>query len=277
MRLPANQPATPLLRHHWSASVLSLVCLCFGDTLWAADAPLKDQLHLRRPIAAAWLDPGKLLAVANQRSGSISIVDIEKHKVLAEVAVGLQLADVAALAADGWLLAVDEKRHELLVLQWDAGDLRLAERISVSRSPISIAVSKDGSRCTVASLWSRTITTFGIQAAKGPPTLSKPSELALSFAPGEQLFLPDGEHVLVADAFTNQLALLDVTAQQATDIPAKDVFRIYGMALSSNLGGFYIAHQSLRRLPPMQQPKGVPENDDAKALHNFIGEYSIEG
>ena len=64
---------------------------------------------------------------------------------MAEVAVGERLADVAALAADGWLLAVDEKRHELLVLQWDAGALRIAERIPVSRYPVSLAVSPDGS------------------------------------------------------------------------------------------------------------------------------------
>jgi hypothetical protein len=88
-----------------------------GDALGATEVPLKDQPHLRRPVAAAWLTEHKLLAVANQRSGSISIVDLEKHKVLAEVAVGERLRDVATLSADGWLLAVDEKRHELLVLQ----------------------------------------------------------------------------------------------------------------------------------------------------------------
>ena len=169
-----------------------LVCLCSYGSICAAEVPLKDRPHLRRPIAAAWLAPGKLLAVANQRSGSISIVDIEKHKVLAEVAVGERLADVAALAADGWLLAVDEKRHELLVLQWEAGALRLDQRIGVSRYPVNVAVSTGGTHCTVASLWSRTITTFAIKRAKGPPTLSKAGELVLDFAPNEQLFLPDG-------------------------------------------------------------------------------------
>jgi len=269
MRFPVHRQAT-------AAAVLALVCLWFGGTLWAAEAPLKNQPHLRRPVAAAWLDLGKLLAVANQRSGSISIVDIEKHKVLAEVAVGERLADVAALAAGGWLLAVDEKRHELLVLQWDAGALHLAERIPVSRYPVSIAVAPGGSHCTVASLWSRTITTFEIKSAKGPPTLTKLNELVLSFAPSEQLYLPDGEHVLVADAFTNQLALIDVTAQQVVPIPANDVFRIYGMALSGDPGGFLVAHQALRRLPAsMQAPGDAPT--DARRLNNFVGEYSIAG
>ena len=120
-----------LLASRHTALLFSLLCLWLGGSLWA-EVPLKDQPHLRRPIAAAWLVESKLLAVANQRSGSISIVDIEKRKVLAEVAVGERLADVAALGADGWLAAVDEKRHELVVLKWEAGKLQIAQRIGVS-------------------------------------------------------------------------------------------------------------------------------------------------
>ncbi len=298
MRLPANRqtvtgssprPTFAKSARHASrpaaAAVFFLLGLWFGGALWEAEVPLKDQPHLRRPVAAAWLDESKLLAVANQRSGSISIVDIEKHKVSAEVAIGERLADVAALGADGWLAAVDEKRHELTVLKWEAGALQIAERIPVSRYPVSIAVSKDGSRCTVASLWSRTITTFEIKPAEGPapPTLTKLNELALSFAPGRQIYLPESEHILVADAFTGQMALLDVTAQSVVKIPARDIFRIYAMAPSADPGGIYVAHQTLRPLPPSPKapsPKAAGDtetSDKAKMLTNFVGAYTIEG
>jgi len=293
MRLPANRRATPAgsprpkfgtsarqLIRPAAAAAISLLCLWLGSTL-RAEVPLKDQPHLRRPVASAWLDHGKLLAVANQRSGSLSIVDIENRKVLAEMAVGEQLADVVALPTVGWLLAVDEKRHELVVLQWEAGNLLIAERIPVSPYPVSIAVSQDGSRATVASLWSRTITTFAVMPAEdpAPPTLNKQSELVLGFAPGEQIHLPDGQHVLVADAFTGQLALLDVTAQQVVEISAKHIFRIYGMALSSDPGGLLIAHQALGRLSASKAPGNAQNNDktEARRLINFVGEYSIAG
>lgn len=269
---PGSRPAVAL--------VLPLVCLWLGGPLWGDEVPLKDQPHLRRPIASAWLIEGKLLAVANQRSGSISIVDIEKRKVLKEAPVGERLADVAALPSEGWLLAVDEKRHELFALQWEADELQIAQRIPVSRHPVSIAVSPDGSRCTVASLWSRTITTFGIEPAEGPSSLAitKLDELPLSFAPGEQIYLPDGEHVFVADAFTGQLALLDVAAQSVLPVPAKDIFRIYGMALSTDLGGLYIGHQTMHPLRAFKPaPDDVGTSDQSKALTNFIGEYSIAG
>src|SRR6185436_10085594 len=258
MRLPARRTFARSSRHT-AGLVLSLIGLCSGGAIWGAEVPLKDQPHLRRPIAAAWLVKSKLLAVANQRSGSISIVNLEKRKVLKEAPVGERLADVAELSSAGWLAAVDEKLHELLVLQWEAGELRIAERIPVSRYPVSIAVSPDGSRCTVASLWSRAITTFGIEPAKdaAPPKLAKLSELALDFAPGEQLYLPDGHHVLVADAFTGQMALLDVAAQKLVNIPAKNVFRIYGMALSTDAGGLFLGHQTMRPLMMSPQAKAA--------------------
>ena len=257
--------------------------LWFGGIL-RAEAPLADQPHLRRPVAAAWLVHNQLLAVANQRSGSVSIVDLAQHKVLTEVAVGERLADVAALPAGGWLVAVDERRHELVVLQWDAGALRIAQRIAVSRYPVSIAVSPEGTRLTVASMWSRTISTFAVKPAAEPepPTLTKVNELVLNFAPGRQLYLPDGEHVLVADAFTGQMALLDVSAQSVVEIRADHLFRIYGLARSADPGGVYVAHQALTRLPPKQSPGADPNNDKnqdagAKRLSNFFGAYSIDG
>ena len=264
-----------------AAAVLSLFCLGPGSSLGAVELPLKDQPHLRRPIASAWLVEDKLLAVANQRSGSISIVDIDNRKVLAEMAVGERLADVASLSSEGWLLAVDEQRHELMVMKCEAGGLQIAQRIPVSRYPVSIAVSPSGTHCTVASLWSRSITTFEIQPAvdDAPPTLTRLNELALSFAPSGQIYLPDDEHVLVADAFTGQMALLDVPAQSTSPIRAKHVFRIYAVALSSDPGGLVVAHQSLGSIPATKAPGAIPNGNQtaAKRLVNFVGEYSIAG
>src|SRR6476620_11716611 len=77
--------------------LVSLFLFGLCDAPLASDLPFKDQPHLRRPVAAAWLQEGTLLAVANQHSGSISIVDIAKRKILDEVVVGERLADVVDL------------------------------------------------------------------------------------------------------------------------------------------------------------------------------------
>jgi YVTN family beta-propeller protein len=257
------------------AAALLLIYLCLADALGAAEVSLKDQPHLRRPVAAAWVEENKILAVANQRSGSVSIVDIEKYKVVAEVAVGEKLADVASLPSPGWLLAADEKLHELLVLHWEAGQLQIIERIPVSRYPVSIAVSQDGSHCTVASLWSRKMTTFGVDASEGTePKLTKRDEVEMAFAPRGQLFMPDNRHVLVTDAFTGQMALVDVVAPRAVKIPAKHIFRIFATGLSPDEGRFRIAHQITQR--PMSAAPKIAKSQ-LKDLVNYVGEYSIAG
>src|SRR5262245_56226512 len=278
MSLPAPLCLTQARRS--SAGPLSLLIFgLFGAEL-AADPPLKDQPHLRRPVAAAWLEEGKLLAVANQHSGSISIVDIAKRKVLDEVAIGERLADVADLPSGGWFLAVDERRHELLVAQWTSTKLEVVERLPVSPYPVNIAVSPDGSRCTVTSLWSRKITTFGISPAMrpAPPKLAKLNELPLGFAPSGQIYLPDGQHVVVSDAFAGRMAVIDIAAQSVVYIPVPDVFRIYGMALSFDRGGLYVGHQALRPLGGRyQSPVVVQNTGKAKRIANVVGEFSIEG
>lgn len=261
---------------------VSIVSLGLGGARVVAQVPLKDQPHLRRPVAATWIEEGKLLAVANERSGSVSIVDIEKRKVLTEVAVGEKLADVASLPSpDGpsrWLLAVDEKLHELLLLHWEADQLKVAERVPVSGYPVSIAVATNGSYCTVASLWSRTITTFDITPATEavPPTLDKRGELPLPFAPRGQLGLPDNKHVLVTDAFTGQMAMVNVAEGSALKINAKRVFRIFGTTLADDGEGVRIAHQ-VTKIPEIATVNKVKAKSESRDLVNFVGQYSIRG
>lgn len=277
MRFPIHRQFRPMHRfRRAAAAVLSFGCCCLAGLVCTAELRLEDQPHLRRPVAGAWLEESKLLATANQRSGSISVVDIQKRIVLSEVAVGESLVDVAAIPTGGWLLAVDAEAHELVVMQWEADELQIRERVPVSHYPVNVAVSPDGSRCTVASQWSRTITTFGIEPAedRASLTLTKLDELPLSFAPGGQLFLPDGEHVLVTDAFTGQMALLDVASQRVSKIPGRHIVRIYGMALSTEPGGLYVGHQTaMRRSREMRGDAVTP----ARAMANFVGEYSIPG
>src|SRR4029079_16754913 len=149
-----------------------------------------------------------------------------------------------------------------------------------SHYPVSVVVSPDGSRCTVASLWSRTITTFGIELPRrpAPPKLTKLNELVLSFAPSGQIYLPDGQHVVVADALAGRMAVIDVATQDVIQIPATDIFRIYGMALSFDRGGLYVGHQSLRPLGGRYQAPVVVQNTvRAKRIANVVGEFSIEG
>src|SRR5437870_2197546 len=114
------------MRPRWFTFVLlTAVGLVAGSWL-LAEAPAPSRL--RRPVAAVLFDAGQTLCVANARSGTVSLLDIDKGNVRAEIAVGLGLSDLALLADGKHLLATDDKAHELIVLTYDATGLSVRSR-----------------------------------------------------------------------------------------------------------------------------------------------------
>jgi cytochrome c peroxidase len=178
----------------------------------AADVPLKDQPHLRRPVASAWIEEGKLLAVAN-RCGSVSIVDVPSQKAIEEIQIGERLADIAAHPKGRWLLTVDEQKHELIVLKRRRNSLEVAARHAVSPYPVSVAISPDGQRVSVASLWSRKVTIFEPVSGKASSgaTIKQLAALPVPFNPRHQFLGRDKEANLVEvhDAFADRTAVID--------------------------------------------------------------------
>src|SRR5262249_7733168 len=112
---------------------------------------------------------GKWLFVANQASGSISVIDTGSRRVLAEVPVGRKLSDLALTPDGRHLLATDEAAGELVVYRRRDHHLEAPLRTKVSPLPVSVRVSADGSRCSVASLWPRRVTVVDLpRPANGP-------------------------------------------------------------------------------------------------------------
>ena len=82
--------------HRILFAVLLVACLtpARGGDVTAA-RPTHHSAHLRRPVAVGLLDEGRMLALANQRSGSVSLIDLKASKVVCEEHVGAQLSGLA--------------------------------------------------------------------------------------------------------------------------------------------------------------------------------------
>ena len=120
---------------------------------------------LRRPAALALDEQGDRLFVANRRSGTISIIDCSSRQVVEEIEIGGQLADLVCLPGGARLLAVDEGQHQLILVERQGGQWKVARRAPVRPYPVSVEVSPDGSRAFVASLWSRSLSVVALDQA----------------------------------------------------------------------------------------------------------------
>ena len=67
------------------------------------------------------------------------------------------VAIAATVPGHDWVLATDEAAGELIAVACGK-QLEVAWRVPVSGYPVSVAVSADGRRAVVASLWSRRLT-----------------------------------------------------------------------------------------------------------------------
>src|SRR5689334_19479894 len=83
----------------------ALVCAAVAEH---RPQPAEGQaVQLRRPVAAGFLDDGRTLCVGNQRSGTVSLVDVPRARILGETAVGKHLADLVVTPDRKHVLAVD--------------------------------------------------------------------------------------------------------------------------------------------------------------------------
>ena len=202
-------------------------------------APFRAATALRRPVALARLGPA--LYIGNRETGSVSIFDLNSLSVIGEHPVSRRLDDLVAVPRSQSLVAVDSKSHELLQIVVDNDSLRIAHRTSVAKFPASVVVLPGSRQACVASRWSRRASIVAVDpAGTKPPQVTK--TIDLPFAPGKQLVL-DERHVLVADAFEGQLAIVDMDAGRIRSRRKLNGHNIRGLTLTDDRKHVKLTHQ----------------------------------
>ena len=214
--------------------------------------------QLRRPIAAAFLSDGATLCVANQRSGTVALVDVRQKQVYDETAVGKHLTDLAVLPDGKHILTVDDERHELVALSWDGRRVRVRSRLKTASYPVGVVVGADGKWASVVSLWSRRVQIVDLSplssSVEESVRLSVRHTLRLPFAPHKQCVLPDGSRIVVADAFGGHLALLDAVEGKLLALHQLNGHNLRGLAVTADKKHLAIAHQILdQQMPTMEE------------------------
>lgn len=219
-----------------------LVAVLLTAPALGTDGARAVEARLRRPVALALAPNDDFVYVAN-RCGSISVIDIAAATLVQEVAVGRQLADLVHVQ-DRVFLAVDEEAHQVVQLEIERDQVRVARQCAVSPYPVSVLVDQSRQVAFVASLWSRRLSRVAWQG----PELRVESVLDLPIAPRCQVLTPDQRHLIVADSFAGRLALIDIEAWQLVTIRSFPGHNIRGLACSPNGQMLAVAHQMLNDL-----------------------------
>ncbi len=153
------------------------VSLCFFVfTAFAASADFQPEERFRRPIALSWTDEG-LLAVANRDSGSVSLVDVDRRKILSETVFGKKLTDLASYGNGRFLLVSDEEKSHLILLEAKGSSLVERDRLLVEHSPVDLAVHPEKGYVVVASLWARRSSLVSVDAERAKLLLKQVADL----------------------------------------------------------------------------------------------------
>jgi YVTN family beta-propeller protein len=207
--------------------------------------PKSENRGLRQPMALVVADEGRRLFVANRCAGTVSVIDVERGRVLGETTVGRRLSDLVD-GGFGRLLALDEAAGELIVLKRDKDSLAASARLHVGDVPVSICRLAP-SRAAVACLWPRQLVLVGL-AASEKPHVGK--TISLPFAPRCQLALKGGAKIVVADAFGGKLAVVDVERCVVESVRTIPVHNIRGLALSAGGKELLLTQQLLAEETP---------------------------
>jgi YVTN family beta-propeller protein len=211
--------------------------------------PAAARQGLRHPVALALTPDGRWLFTANQRSGTVSLIDTAASKVIADTPVGRRLADLALTPDGRRLLAVDEAGDELLLLSLEPPRLTVRGRLKVSPDPVSVRVAADGRTCVTASLWAHRLDVVDLRS--DAPRVAR--TVTLPFAPHQQLILRDSRKVVVADAFGGRLAVVDTGTGAVESVRELPGHNIRGLALGADGKELWVTHQTLNRLAETTQ------------------------
>lgn len=217
----------------------------------------------RRPVALVLVNEDRQLAIANSRSGNISLVDLDQKKVVSEVAVGKRLSDVITTTDPQRILTTDEESHELIAVRLSLEGCTVEKRLTVSPYPVSVRINGEGTRAYVASLWSRTITVVNLTAwmtSADPGNEVILRQIRLPFAPRVQLVVDVRDQqkripsrselslkLVVADAFGSKLAVVDPESGQIASVREIPAHAIRAMQLHPTRPRLLLTHQMLSR------------------------------
>lgn len=233
---------------------IAIFMMLLSMPMLAEGAELELRVQHRRPSAATLINDGRILCVANRRSGTLSLVDTE-HRSVSEMQIGQQLSDVKLVPGSDQMLVTDFAGGTVVVVIQSDNGLQISDRVEVAAWPESVVVNQNGNVACVASLWSRRVSILAKRkpAKGGSKRFEMLHQIDLPFAPKAAAFI-ETDHVVVADCFGGRLAVVDCEAGVISSEYELPVHNIRDIAVGPD-GRLYLTCQRLN-------PKAYADYED---------------
>lgn len=152
---------------------------------------------------------GKLLACSNRDSGTVTIVDLEKHEKLREIAVGHKPEGVAFLGDSHAIACAVYADDAVVLLDADSGEV--SGQIDVFDEPYGIVSNSAGSKLYVTLDYPGRVAEIAVAAKKVVREIP-----AGSFVRGIAL-TSDGNHLFVTEYYTGNVIAIDLASGKEVD------------------------------------------------------------
>ena len=186
--------------------------------------------------------------VANDASGSVSVINTASNTVIATIPVGNAPYGVAFTPDGARVYVVNENSNSVSVIATDSNTV--IATVSVGSDPIGVVITPDGTRAYVANQC-----VFNVTCYPNPGTVSvidtNPADaayntviatVAVGGSPYLPAITPDGTRVYVANEGSNNVSVLNTVGDAITTIPIGSVS--YGVAIAPDGTRAYVTSQS---------------------------------
>ncbi len=206
------------------------------------DRDFSDQPH-RSPIALAVSADGARILVANQTSGSTTLIDAKSARVLDEIKTGDRPAGVA-ISRDGLRGVVAHwYGGDVAILTLKGDKLAVTGRTAVGPEPRGVAMTPDGKTAYVTVGVANEVVRVDLETRKVTGRLTvgrEPRGIALS---------TDGSRLLIGNARGQSVSILDARAWKVVKTLEIDGDNLRQVAISADGKQGYIANMKNRRFP----------------------------
>jgi len=218
----------------------------------------------RSPGDLALSPDGKWAVAANRTSDSVSLVDLEAGKAVAEVPVGRKPYGIdwrgAVAVVANW------RDDTVTLLDVAPPKLSMAATIQVGNEPRGVVLSPDGARAFVMVSGDNAIDVLDLKARK--PV----ARIAVGHEPWHGALTPDGSRLAVGNALSGDVSLIDTAAlKTAATIPMKGR-NLRRLAVSPDGAWAYVVHIADRG-----EPTTLQNIERGLVLDNRVGRVPMGG